>query len=57
MTLQFWYWLFMALWLVFGVWSAWPFSASTARPLGASLLIFILFLILGWQTFGSPIKS
>ncbi|HLZ39414.1 MAG TPA: hypothetical protein VKQ11_00535 [Candidatus Sulfotelmatobacter sp.] len=53
MTLQVWFWLFMALWLVFGIWrgrtDGWPFW-------GGHFLLFVLFAILGWQVFGSPVK-
>lgn len=53
MTLQTWYWLFMALWLFFGIWrdraNLWP-------AIGGHALQFILFVIIGWQVFGSPVK-
>ena len=55
MTLQIWFWLFMALWIAFGVWRDSP--NPNWRAWGGVLLIeFILFLILGWQVFGSPVK-
>jgi len=59
MTLQVWFWLFMALWLIFGVWR--NYSAPVAgRPIfigfGGIVIELILFIILGWQVFGSPIK-
>lgn len=61
MTLQVWYWLFMALWLISGLFSHWPVAApADARawlPLGSSLILFILFLLLGFAVFGSPIKA
>jgi hypothetical protein len=53
MTLGLAYWILMLLWLVFGLWHAWgnwPF-------MGGSLLLFVLLLILGWHSFGSPIKG
>jgi hypothetical protein len=55
MTLAFWFWLFMALWVVFGIWRA---RADVAPYFfaGSHILVFILFLILGWGQFGSPIK-
>ncbi len=55
MTLDVWYWLFMALWLFFGLWRAkgqtdpWPYA-------GGHVLMFLLFLIIGLKAFGSPIK-
>jgi len=47
----------MLIWLVFGfaIHSGW----SAAAPYGVwgnSLLLFILLLLLGWSTFGAPIK-
>lgn len=49
------YWILMLIWLVFGLWSNWPVSGSNARPLGGTLLLFILLVILGWKVFGAPI--
>ncbi len=56
MTLEVWYWLFMAFWLIFGVWRA----RSEAQPypyFGGHFIGFMLFLLLGWKVFGSPIKG
>ena len=52
MTLAIWFWMLMALWLFFGVWRTWPDHLG----LGSHLLGFFLFVILGWQVFGSPVK-
>ena len=48
------FWILMLLWLVFGVWSNWPSRGSFAW--GGSLLEFLLFLLLGWVTFGAPVR-
>jgi len=59
MTLQLLYWILMLLWLVFGLWANWPGPGATGpafRPLGGTVLLFVLLVILGWQTFGSPVK-
>ena len=54
MTLGLCFWILMLLWLVLGVvWHfgpAWPYWGF-----GSGLLLFILMLLLGWQTFGPPI--
>ena len=42
----------MLLWLVFGV--DWPNVRTTWR---GSIFLFLLFLVLGWQVFGSPVKG
>ena len=47
------FWILMLVWLVFGIWQTWPnYQAS-----GGNLLLFVLLLILGWHTFGAPIKG
>lgn len=55
MTLQLLYWILLLLWLVFGLWSN-PPSAGNWRPAGGSVLLFLLFLIIGWAVFGAPVK-
>ncbi len=55
MTLEVWFYLLMAFWLFFGVWRA----RSDPQPypyFGGHLLVFLLFLIIGWKIFGSPVK-
>ena len=46
----------MLLWLFFGITSNWPAAGAAAgpsyRPLGGTLLLFVLLLLLGWKTFG-----
>jgi hypothetical protein len=57
MTLGLLYWILMLFWLVFGFWWHWPVTSPNSwRPLGNSLLLFVLLLILGWATFGAPIR-
>lgn len=54
------FWILMLLWLVLGFWWAWPGTATGYHnwfPLGGTLLIFILFLLLGWKVFGPPIHG
>jgi len=52
MTLDVWYWLFMALWLFFGLWR----NRTEPYLLGGHVLSFILFLLIGLRIFGSPVK-
>jgi len=57
MTLQLIFWVLMLLWLVLGFWLYWP--GRPAQPygmLGSTVFLFVLFLILGWATFGAPVK-
>jgi hypothetical protein len=49
------YWILMLFWLFFGLWSNWPAAGSPFRPLGGTLLLFILLVLLGWKVFGPPV--
>lgn len=57
MTIGFLFWLLMILWLFFGIWSfrssvaaQWPFVSGLG-------FIWVLFLLVGIQIFGWPIKT
>jgi hypothetical protein len=55
MSPQLLFWILMLLWLVVG--GIWWRSAAQPWPVaGMSALPFILFVVLGWQVFGQPIK-
>lgn len=47
------FWIIMLLWLVFSIWRQWPDHYLA----GGSVLMFILFLLLGWRVFGAPIHG
>lgn len=55
MMLSIWFWIFIVLWIALGFWrfrgeaNPYPFA-------GNHVLQLILFLILGWQVFGSPVR-
>lgn len=51
------FWLLMILALIFGFWLSWPVAGTPAswRPLGNSLLLWVLLALLGVQVFGWPI--
>lgn len=49
------FWILMILWFFFGLWSSWPLTSASARPLGGGLVLFVLLAILGWQVFGPAI--
>jgi hypothetical protein len=56
MTLGLAFWILMLVWFIFGVvvhagWAA-PYG-----PIGNMLLLFVLFLLLGWKVFGAPIHG
>lgn len=48
------YWILMLIWLIFYLWVNWPINP---RPLGGTLLLFILLLLLGWRVFGPPLHG
>lgn len=54
MTLGLAFWIIMLLWLALGLWRHW---GVWGIDLGGSLLVFLLFLLLGWQVFGAPLRS
>lgn len=49
------FWVLMLFWLVFCIWRNYPFTLGPAW--GADMLVFILFLLLGWHAFGPPIHG
>jgi hypothetical protein len=55
MTLGLCYWILMLIWLVFGLAFHFNYVSGSVGVLGNSLLLFILFLLLGWQVFGPPL--
>jgi hypothetical protein len=58
MTLGFIFWFIMLLWLLFAIaWNQGWGNIGTYGPLGNSLLLFILFLLLGWKVYGFPIHG
>jgi len=60
MSLGLLFWILMILWFIFGLWSHWqPAGQPYAGwfPLGNTVLLFILFLLLGWHAFGPPIHG
>lgn len=56
MSLSLIFWVLMLIWLVFGLWSNWP-ATGGFRPIGNTLLIFILLCLLGYKVMGPPIHS
>ena len=55
MTLGLCFWIIMLIWLVFGILVHFAFVAGAYTAIGSMVLLFILFLLLGWQVFGPPI--
>ncbi len=55
MPLQIWFWMLMALWIIFGFWR-FRGDPNPAPLWGGHLLIFLLIGTLGWQVFGAAVK-
>ena len=49
------YWILMLLWLVLGFVLYIPSKAY--RPFGIHFFSFVMFLLLGWKVFGSPLHG
>jgi hypothetical protein len=47
------FWVLMILWLVFGLWVAYPVGTL----MGFNALLFILLGLLGWAVFGPAIQG
>jgi hypothetical protein len=54
MTLAFWYWLLMVIWLLFGFWRYYDPAQPFYRNWGGHFLGFLLFLVIGLKLFGDP---
>jgi hypothetical protein len=58
MTMGLAFWIIMLVWFIWGAWTGYHAPAeSRVSGIGYSLVIFILFLLLGWQVFGPPIRG
>ena len=55
MTLGLCYWILMLIWFVFGLLVHFAFVVGGVAVVGGSVLLFVLFLLLGWQVFGPPL--
>lgn len=56
MTLGIAFWILWLVWFVFVSWSSWPVGGNV-KPLGGSLVLFLLLALLGWKVFGPPIHG
>jgi hypothetical protein len=45
------FWVLMFIWLFFSSWRDWP----NHEMVGRNLFLFVLFGLLGWQSFGAPL--
>lgn len=57
MTKEFWFWLIMFLWFLFGLYVEYIPGQPYPYPRGARhFMMFLLFVIIGLSLFGSPVK-
>jgi hypothetical protein len=57
MSLGLCYWILMLIWLVFGVLQYSGIVYGHWGIAGNAVLLFILFLLLGWKVFGPPLHG
>jgi hypothetical protein len=51
-----WYWVVLVFWILFGGWVAWgKAEGKTWVPIAGGIIALILFTILGWAVFHSPV--
>jgi hypothetical protein len=55
MSLSLLFWVLMIVSFLFGLWSNLPLGPGGMKPVGTTLLIFVLLAILGWAVFGAAI--
>ena len=55
MSLGLLFWVLMIVWLAFSLWWYWAPGQGAHWPQNAFL--FVLLLLLGWGTFGAPIRG
>jgi hypothetical protein len=51
------FWVLMILWAIFGFWGNYQPTAPPFVRYGGTLLIFVLFAIIGWHVFGAPVHQ
>lgn len=52
------FWILMLIWAVWGLlWHNGWSGVAPYGPFGNSLLMFILFMLLGWRVFGAPLHG
>lgn len=50
------FWVLMLLWLVFGLAWNWPGTPiGPYGPIGNTVLLFVLLVLVGWRVFGAPL--
>jgi hypothetical protein len=56
MTLGLAFWIIMLVWFVWGIAMHFGYVSGVIGTTANVVLLFILFLLLGWQVFGAPLR-
>jgi hypothetical protein len=59
MAASVWFWLLYVLCLLLGLFLGWPADPADRaawRPVGVTVVMFVLLGLLGWAVFGAPLK-
>lgn len=56
MTLGLAFWVLMLIWLVFGALVHFGYAGGWGAGV-STVLLFVLFVLLGWQVFGAPLHK
>lgn len=51
------FWMLMILWFVFGIIGHFFAPGDRWIPLGSTILVFVLFALLGWEIYGPAVKG
>jgi hypothetical protein len=57
MTLGLAFWILVIVAILFGAGLAWPRTPEGRYAFGSQLLWWALFVLLGWATFGPPLRA
>lgn len=57
MTLGLAYWILMLVWIVFGALAHFGYVSGAYSVGTSTLLLIVLFVLLGWQVFGPPLHK
>lgn len=57
MTKDLLFWILMLLWFFYGLWVEWtPGQPYPVRRIPGNILLFVLFVLLGWRVFGPAVR-
>jgi hypothetical protein len=51
------FWIIMLVWLIFGLLIHFGIAGGLYGVVGSTLMLFVLFALLGWKVFGPPLHG